>query len=162
MASRTVPATPDAIVHAARLLRDGALVSFPTETVYGLGGDATNDAAVARIFAAKGRPHSNPLILHVPGLAEAAPLAIVDERARLAIERFWPGPLTLGAAPAVRQRNIAAGERRPRHAGLAGAGPSGCAGAIAGHRSADRRPVGQPVRPRQPDDGPACRDGFRR
>jgi L-threonylcarbamoyladenylate synthase len=95
MASQIVPATPDAIVHAARLLRDGELVSFPTETVYGLGGDATNDAAAARIFAAKGRPRFNPLIVHVPGLAEAAALAIVDERARLAIERFWPGPLTL-------------------------------------------------------------------
>jgi L-threonylcarbamoyladenylate synthase len=95
MASRIVPATLDAIANAARLLRDGELVSFPTETVYGLGGDATNEAAVARIFAAKGRPHFNPLIVHVPGLVETAALAIVDERARLAIERFWPGPLTL-------------------------------------------------------------------
>ena len=95
MASRITPATPDAIVRAARLLRDGELVSFPTETVYGLGGDATNDAAVARIFAAKGRPRFNPLIVHVPGLAETAALAIVDERARLAIARFWPGPLSL-------------------------------------------------------------------
>ena len=95
MASRIVPATPDAIANAARLLRDGELVSFPTETVYGLGGDAANDAAVARIFAAKRRPRFNPLIVHVPGLAETAALAIVDERARLAIERFWPGPLTL-------------------------------------------------------------------
>jgi L-threonylcarbamoyladenylate synthase len=89
------PATHDAIARAGRLLRDGELVAFPTETVYGLGGDATNDDAVARIFAAKGRPRFNPLIVHVPGPAEAATLAHVDERARLAIERFWPGPLTL-------------------------------------------------------------------
>ena len=95
MAPPIVPATNDAIVDAARLLRDGKLLSFPTETVYGLGGDATNDAAVARIFAAKARPRFNPLIVHIPGLTEAAALAIVDERARLAIERFWPGPLTL-------------------------------------------------------------------
>jgi L-threonylcarbamoyladenylate synthase len=95
MSSPIVPATADTIVHAARLLRDGQLVSFPTETVYGLGGDATNDAAVARIFAAKRRPRFNPLIVHVPGLAETAALAMVDERARLAIDRFWPGPLTL-------------------------------------------------------------------
>ena len=89
------PATHDAIAWAARLLRDGELVAFPTETVYGLGGDATNDEAVARIFAAKGRPRFNPLIVHVPGLTEAATLALVDGRARSAIERFWPGALTL-------------------------------------------------------------------
>jgi L-threonylcarbamoyladenylate synthase len=90
-----VPAGDSAIARAARLLRDGELVAFPTETVYGLGGDATSDRAVARIFHAKGRPRFNPLILHVPGLAEAAPLAVFDERARLAARHFWPGPLTL-------------------------------------------------------------------
>ena len=90
-----VPAGDSAIARAARLLRDGELVAFPTETVYGLGGDATSDRAVARIFAAKGRPRFNPLILHVPGLAEAEPLAVFDERARGAARRFWPGPLTL-------------------------------------------------------------------
>lgn len=80
---------------AASLLRDGALVAFPTETVYGLGGDATNDRAVAGIFAAKGRPNFNPLIAHVADLAAAEPLAIFDERARDLVRRFWPGPLTL-------------------------------------------------------------------
>ena len=89
------PAAAETIARAARFLRDGELVAFPTETVYGLGGDATSDAAVARIFAAKGRPHFNPLIVHVPGGAEAETLAVVDVRARSAIERFWPGPLTL-------------------------------------------------------------------
>jgi L-threonylcarbamoyladenylate synthase len=90
-----VPATPDTIGRAARLLRDGELVAFPTETVYGLGGDATSDAAVAAIFAAKGRPRFNPLITHVPGLTEAEAIAVFDERARKAARRFWPGPLTL-------------------------------------------------------------------
>jgi len=80
---------------AARLLRQGRLVAFPTETVYGLGGDATNGRAVARIFAAKGRPRFNPLIVHVPGLAEAEALATFDERAREAARRFWPGALSL-------------------------------------------------------------------
>src|SRR4051812_49127350 len=95
MNASIVPATETAIARAAQLLRDGELVAFPTETVYGLGGDATSEAAVARIFAAKGRPRFNPLILHVPGLAEAEPLAVFDERARDAAGRFWPGPLTL-------------------------------------------------------------------
>src|SRR2546423_15160955 len=90
-----VPATDEAIARAAQLLRDGELVAFPTETVYGLGGDATSEAAVARIFAAKGRPRFNPLIVHVPGLTEAEPLARFDARAREAAHRFWPGPLTL-------------------------------------------------------------------
>src|SRR5438270_3056225 len=95
MEPELVPASDQAIARAAQLLRDGELVAFPTETVYGLGGDATSEAAVARIFAAKGRPRFNPLIVHVPGLAKAEPLAVFDERAREAARRFWPGPLTL-------------------------------------------------------------------
>lgn len=89
------PPTPQAIARAAELLRAGRLVAFPTETVYGLGGDATSERAVAAIFAAKDRPRFNPLIVHVPGLAEAEGLAIFDERARAAAARFWPGPLSL-------------------------------------------------------------------
>ena len=89
------PATPEAIARAAALLRAGRLVAFPTETVYGLGSDATNDRAVAAIFAAKGRPRLNPLIVHVPDLAEAETLAVFNEPARSAAARFWPGPLTL-------------------------------------------------------------------
>lgn len=89
------PADDVAIRAAAGLLRDGALVAFPTETVYGLGGDAGNDRAVAAIFAAKGRPSFNPLIVHVPGIAQAEPLVQVDDRARRLAELFWPGPLTL-------------------------------------------------------------------
>jgi L-threonylcarbamoyladenylate synthase len=90
-----VPASQETIERAARLLRAGELVAFPTETVYGLGGDATSELAVARIFAAKGRPHFNPLIVHVPGLSEAEPLAVFDERARSAARHLWPGPLSL-------------------------------------------------------------------
>ena len=95
MGCRIVPAGEGTIERAAELLREGRLVAFPTETVYGLGGDATNEAAVARIFAAKGRPRFNPLIVHVPGVAEAEALAGFDERARRAAARFWPGPLSL-------------------------------------------------------------------
>jgi L-threonylcarbamoyladenylate synthase len=89
------PAGAAAIARAAALLRAGRLVAFPTETVYGLGGDATNDLAVAAIFAAKGRPRFNPLIVHVCDLAEAEQLAVFNSSARRAAARFWPGPLTL-------------------------------------------------------------------
>lgn len=89
------PATSEAIAAAAVLIRAGRLVAFPTETVYGLGADAGNEQAVAAIFAAKGRPRFNPLIVHVPDLAAAAALAVLDARARRLAEAFWPGPLTL-------------------------------------------------------------------
>src|SRR6267154_1608956 len=89
------PATPEAIARGAALLRAGRLVAFPTETVYGLGADATSERAVAAIFSAKDRPRFNPLIVHVPSLAEAEALAAFDDRARRAATRFWPGPLTL-------------------------------------------------------------------
>lgn len=95
MNGRIIAAAPTAIERAARLLRDGQLVAFPTETVYGLGADATSDRAVAAIFAAKGRPRLNPLIVHVAGLAEAEALAEFDARARRVARQFWPGPLSL-------------------------------------------------------------------
>jgi L-threonylcarbamoyladenylate synthase len=92
------PTTPDAatIARAARVIRAGSLVAFPTETVYGLGAHALNAEAVARIFHAKQRPSTDPLIVHVADLADLPPLVreippVVDELAR----RFWPGPLTL-------------------------------------------------------------------
>lgn len=87
--------TPAALATAARLLREGKLVSFPTETVYGLGADATNDEAVASIFAAKGRPQFNPLIVHIANPDEAKRHAHVSPLAQALIDRFWPGPLTL-------------------------------------------------------------------
>ena len=84
-----------AIEEAARSIRAGGLVAFPTETVYGLGADATDDRAVAAVFEAKGRPRFNPLIVHVAGREEAEALAVFDDRARRLADRFWPGPLTL-------------------------------------------------------------------
>lgn len=80
---------------AAGLLARGELVAFPTETVYGLGADATSDEAVARIFAAKGRPSFNPLIVHVRDLAAAERFASIPPEARVLAAAFWPGPLTL-------------------------------------------------------------------
>ena len=88
---------PDAagVARAARLLAGDELVAFPTETVYGLGADARSDLAVAKVFAAKGRPSFNPLIVHLPNLAAAEAFAIVGPNARALAGAFWPGPLTL-------------------------------------------------------------------
>ena len=94
-ATRLVAADARAIAEAAAVLRAGGLVAFPTETVYGLGGDATSGAAVAGIYAAKERPEFNPLIAHVPDLAAAERHGVFDARARALAEAFWPGPLTL-------------------------------------------------------------------
>jgi len=80
---------------AARCLAEGGLVGFPTETVYGLGADATNAEAVARLYQAKGRPSFNPLIAHVSELAAARQIAQFDAQAAALAEAFWPGPLTL-------------------------------------------------------------------
>ena len=92
-ATRLLPAA--AVDDAAALLRAGGLVAFPTETVYGLGADATDGRAVAGIFAAKGRPRFNPLICHYPDTEAAFADVVPDARARAVAARFWPGPLTL-------------------------------------------------------------------
>ena len=94
---QTETLTPSAVdlARAAKILRSGELVVFPTETVYGLGGDARSDIAVARIFAAKDRPSFNPLIVHVPDLAAAQDIAIFNDLALDIAAAFWPGPLTL-------------------------------------------------------------------
>jgi L-threonylcarbamoyladenylate synthase len=84
-----------AVAAAARCLGEGGLVAFPTETVYGLGADATNSAAVARIFQAKGRPAFNPLIAHVADIPAAQRLGRFDATATRLAQAFWPGPLTL-------------------------------------------------------------------
>lgn len=89
------PADRAGIAEAAAILRRGGLVAFPTETVYGLGADAGNDRAVAAIFAAKGRPRFNPLIVHVADLAAAERLVAFSALARKLAQQFWPGPLTL-------------------------------------------------------------------
>jgi len=83
------------IARAAALLRDGQLVAFGTETVYGLGADATNSAAVAAIFEAKGRPHFNPLICHYPEASAAFADVVATDAAERLAAAFWPGPLTL-------------------------------------------------------------------
>lgn len=94
-ATERLAATAAGLARAAELLRSGRLVAFATETVYGLGGDGTDDRAVAGIFAAKDRPRFNPLILHLADPDRAADFALMPPRARAAAAAFWPGPLTL-------------------------------------------------------------------
>ena len=87
---------PSEIVAAARALEQGSLVAFPTETVYGLGADAENPVAIARIYAAKGRPSNHPIIVHVAPDADLGYwVSALPDAARLLIDAFWPGPLTL-------------------------------------------------------------------
>jgi L-threonylcarbamoyladenylate synthase len=112
----------DQIERAAALLNAGELVAFPTETVYGLGGDADDPAAVARIFAAKGRPASHPLIVHVSNLAHARRWsAAMPEAAERLADAFWPGPLTLvvpkaaHVLPAVTGGQASVALRAPAH-----------------------------------------------
>jgi L-threonylcarbamoyladenylate synthase len=102
-----LPAGEAAVATAARALGEGGLVAFPTETVYGLGADATNAAAIARLYQAKGRPAFNPLISHVGDLASAEQIGRFDREALALAKAFWPGPLTL-VLP--RTRNCAVAE----------------------------------------------------
>ena len=93
--TEVLPFTEEAIAAAAALIRAGQPVAVPTETVYGLAADATNAEAVARIYAAKGRPSFNPLIVHVPDLETATRIGEFDEQATALARAHWPGPLTL-------------------------------------------------------------------
>jgi L-threonylcarbamoyladenylate synthase len=95
LTTQILAANEAAVAAAARSLREGGLVAFPTETVYGLGADAGNAAAIARLYEAKGRPAFNPLIAHVSDLAAAQRVACFEARALLLARAFWPGPLTL-------------------------------------------------------------------
>ena len=95
--------TGEAMESALALLDAGEIVAIPTETVYGLAGDATNGEAVARIFEAKGRPRFNPLIAHVSGLAMASEFAEFDSLSERLAAAFWPVPLTL-VLPLARER----------------------------------------------------------
>ena len=118
-----VAATDETIRRAAEALARGKLVAFPTETVYGLGANALDPSAVAKVFAAKERPRFNPLIVHVLGGGEAEAYAVVGETARKLIDAFWPGPLSLvlprrDGCPHRRSR-----QRRPRHDRASGAEP---------------------------------------
>jgi L-threonylcarbamoyladenylate synthase len=94
-ATQRLTADPEGIARAAELLRDGQLVAFPTETVYGLGGNALDDRAVAGIFEAKGRPSFNPLIVHLADLDAVKELVQWSDLADVAAQVFWPGPLTM-------------------------------------------------------------------
>ncbi len=93
--TRTMSFSDTAIAEAAELIAAGQPVAIPTETVYGLAADASDATAVARVYAAKGRPSFNPLIVHVADLAAAEKLAVFDQRALTLARAFWPGPLTL-------------------------------------------------------------------
>lgn len=107
--TKTWDSSPEAIARAAVVLRDGGIVAFPTETVYGLGADARNEVAVAAIYATKGRPSVNPLIVHVKDVESAQSITDMPPVAMRLAEAFWPGPLTLvlslrpghGLAPSV-------------------------------------------------------------
>lgn len=95
MRTRSLEATPEGIAEAAAILCAGGLVAMPTETVYGLAGDARRDRTVARIYEAKARPAFNPLIVHLPDLAAVARHAVLTPEAEQLARAFWPGPLTL-------------------------------------------------------------------
>ena len=127
MAGPTIlPFGDAAIARAATLIADGQVVAVPTETVYGLAADATRADAVARIYAAKGRPSFNPLIVHVPDIAAARALAVFDADADTLASAFWPGPLTLvlplradaGLAAAVTAGLSTVAIRVPAHRGM--------------------------------------------
>ncbi|MEO5577495.1 MAG: L-threonylcarbamoyladenylate synthase [Sphingomicrobium sp.] len=105
--TQTLPFDAAGIARAAALLLEGQPVAVPTETVYGLAADATNAAAVALIYAAKGRPSFNPLIVHVPDLAAAEQLGVFNPEARELAQAHWPGPLTI-VVPALADNGIAA------------------------------------------------------
>lgn len=113
---------PAAVAQAAQMLAQGELLAFPTETVYGLGADACSDAAVARIFAAKGRPSDHPLIVHVASAADADHFTdAIPPFAQALMQAFWPGPLTLvlprrqGVATAAAGGQMSIGLRCPAH-----------------------------------------------
>ncbi len=95
MDTKTLPCSKESILWAAQLIREGGLVAFPTETVYGLGGDGLDPQAIKAIFVAKGRPQDNPLILHVDSLNKAKGVCFFTETAETLAKAFWPGPLTL-------------------------------------------------------------------
>ena len=87
---------PDAFILACDILKSGGLVAFPTETVYGLGGDGMNSDSSKKIYAAKGRPSDNPLIIHISEMSDVEKLAAeISDRAWTLMEAFWPGPLTV-------------------------------------------------------------------
>ncbi len=135
--TRVLPFSDDAIAEAAELIRRGEPVAIATETVYGLAADATNPAAVARIYQAKGRPSFNPLIVHVSDLAAAQRIGEFSPEALELAERHWPGPLTL-VVPLKPEAGIAA---------LVTAGLATIALRVPGHRAMQAllRATGRPL-----------------
>ena len=153
-------ASAEALRHAAEVLRRGGLVGFPTETVYGLGANALDPVAVARIFAAKGRPANNPLIVHVARVERARELVTEwPAAAEPLAARFWPGPLTLvlGRRPNV-PVIVAAGAET---LAVARAGASGGAGAFGSGRIAVGRTKRESLESDFADDGRACTEELR-
>ena len=139
---------------AADLIRNGELVAFPTETVYGLGANALDPVAVAKIFEAKGRPHFDPLIVHVGSVADLETLVSdIPELAEELAARFWPGPLTMVLPKTTRVPDLVTSGletvavRIPDH-------PI-AQELIRRSRRADCRPQRQPIRPAQPHAGGA-------
>ena len=126
--TRLLPFSDDSIAEAARLILAGEPVAVPTETVYGLAADATNAAAVARVYEAKGRPSFNPLIVHVPDVDSARRIGEFGDEALALARRYWPGPLTLvvslhersGTAPLVTAGLATVGIRVPDHPAMQG------------------------------------------
>ena len=93
--TRVLPSDPASLAFASDLLKEGKLVAFPTETVYGLGANALNPDAVLSVFTAKGRPADNPLIVHIWNRSQLDPLCEIPVLAPVLMDAFWPGPLTL-------------------------------------------------------------------
>ena len=160
--TRLVKASPEAIAAAATCLRAGGLVAMPTETVYGLAADATSDAAVAAIYAAKERPAINPLIAHVLGIEAAREHGLFGPEAETLARAFWPGPLTLvlPVAPASRISLLARAGLDTRGAPRAVARNG--AGVDRGGRRPARRAFRQSLGPGEPDNRRACRSRSRR
>lgn len=175
----TLRLNPDeaGISRAAELLRAGGLVAFPSETVYGLGGDARNDDAVAGIYTAKGRPSFNPLIVHLPDLDAVRRYAEVGPEAEALARAFWPGPLTLvlplrpdaGLSPRVTAGNTSLAVRIPAHpvarallqvSGVPMAGPSANPSGRISPTTADHVLEGLDGRIAAVLDGGACRVGV--
>ena len=146
-------ATAEAVAAAGAALRDGALVAFPTETVYGLGADACNGRAVAAIFAAKGRPRFNPLIVHVPDTDAVARLGRITDSGRRLAAAFWPGAFDPRDGQAAGLPGGRSRDRGPRYHRAEGARASCGPGSAARRRSACRGAQCQPLRPCEFDHG---------
>ena len=153
------PPDPAAIRRAAEVIRAGGLVAFPTETVYGLGANALDAGGSGEMFAAKGRPATNPLIVHVADESQANAIAAEwPEAARKLAAAFWPGPLTLvvprhaGVPEAVTAGGLTVAVRCPAHPVAAVADPGG--------RGAARGPERQPLRRAVAQRGPSTSQGW--